>query len=36
MDNISKVSVWAEAVVIPTYEAGKPDRNPLFLEKRVY
>lgn len=36
MDNISKVRVWEEIVVIPTYEAGKPDKNPLFLEKRVY
>ena len=36
MDNISKVSVWEEAVVIPTYETRKPDRYTLFLEKRVY
>lgn len=36
MNNISKVNVWEETVVIPTYEAGKPDKNPLFLEKRVY
>ena len=25
-----------EQVVIPTYGCGKPDRNPMFLEKRVY
>ena len=36
MSNISKVNVWEEIVVIPTYEAGEPDKNPLFLEKRVY
>ncbi|WP_239618630.1 DUF5107 domain-containing protein [Cohnella mopanensis] len=28
--------VWEEIVEIPTYEAGKPDKNPMFLEKRVY
>ena len=27
---------WHEKVVIPTYEAGKPEKNPIFLEKRVY
>lgn len=36
MNNISKVKVWEEEIIIPTYETGKPDRNPLFLEKRVY
>lgn len=35
-NHISKVSVWEEKVTIPTYEAGKPDKNPLFLTKRVY
>jgi hypothetical protein len=25
-----------EKVVIPTYEVGKPEKNPIFLEKRVY
>jgi tetratricopeptide (TPR) repeat protein len=30
------VSAWAEAVTIPTYAVGEPDKNPLFLEKRVY
>jgi tetratricopeptide (TPR) repeat protein len=30
------VKAWAETVVIPTYGAGQPDRNPMFLEKRVY
>lgn len=27
---------WRETVVIPTYKTGAPDRNPMFLEKRVY
>lgn len=36
MNNISKVNVWEEVITIPTYEAGVPDKNPLFLEKRVY
>lgn len=36
MSNFSKVSVWEEIITIPTYPAAKPDKNPLFLEKRVY
>ncbi|GJQ13409.1 hypothetical protein GpartN1_g5200.t1 [Galdieria partita] len=28
--------VWEETVYIPSYEVGKPEKNPLFLEKRVY
>ena len=32
----SEVKVWSEAVAIPTYEPGKPEKNPIFLEKRVY
>ncbi|HEY0274165.1 MAG TPA: DUF5107 domain-containing protein, partial [Chitinophaga sp.] len=32
----AKVSVWQAQVVIPTYEVGKPDKNPMFFEKRVY
>lgn len=30
------VKVWKEEVVIPTYETGRPDKNPMFLERRVY
>lgn len=30
------VKVWQEKVKIPTYEVGKPDKNPMFFEKRVY
>ena len=33
---MNRVHVWEEKVIIPTYEAGKPDKNPMFLEKRVY
>ncbi|BBI32682.1 DUF5107 domain-containing protein [Cohnella abietis] len=28
--------VWEEIVEIPTYGVGMPDKNPMFLEKRVY
>ena len=31
-----EVKVWEESVVIPTYKVGKPNKNPMFLEKRVY
>ena len=30
------VKAWKEKVVIPTYEVGQPEKNPIFLEKRVY
>lgn len=30
------VKAWRETVVIPTYEVGTPEKNPIFLEKRVY
>ncbi|TFF39326.1 DUF5107 domain-containing protein [Mucilaginibacter psychrotolerans] len=30
------VSIWQETVTIPTYGVGKPDKNPMFFEKRVY
>ena len=30
------VKAWLQAISIPTYEPGSPDRNPMFLEKRVY
>jgi tetratricopeptide (TPR) repeat protein len=32
----SMIRVWEETVSIPTYEAGEPDKNPMFFEKRVY
>ena len=30
------VKIWKENIVIPTYGTGKPEKNPIFLEKRVY
>lgn len=30
------VKIWEEQVMIPTYEIGAADKNPMFLEKRVY
>ena len=33
---MEEVKIWEEEVVIPTYEVGEPDKNPMFLEKRVY
>ncbi|NRF37345.1 DUF5107 domain-containing protein [Pedobacter foliorum] len=30
------VSVWEEKVTIPTYGTGKPNKNPMFFEKRIY
>lgn len=33
---MEEVKVWEEQVIIPTYEVGEPDKNPMFLEKRVY
>lgn len=32
----SEVRAWSEDVAIPTYAIGKPEKNPIFLEKRVY
>jgi len=31
-----QVNAWYEKVIIPTYGLGKPEKNPMFLEKRVY
>jgi len=31
-----QVRAWAEQIIIPTYPVGAPDKNPMFLEKRVY
>ncbi|MDR3141424.1 MAG: DUF5107 domain-containing protein, partial [Tannerellaceae bacterium] len=31
-----KVRVWEEDILLPTYGAGPPEKNPMFLEKRVY
>ncbi len=32
----SKVRAWEEKVMLPTYEIGAEEKNPIFLEKRVY
>ena len=34
--NSSEVRAWEETVMLPTYEIGKEEKNPIFLEKRVY
>ena len=31
-----EVKAWQEEVVIPTYLTGPPQKNPMFLENRVY
>src|ERR1700761_8909393 len=31
-----EVKAWVEQISIPTYGTGKPEKNPMFLEKRVY
>ncbi len=31
-----KVKVWKEKVLIPTYPVGEPEKNPVFIENRVY
>ncbi len=31
-----RVQAWSERVTIPTYRIGPHNRNPMFLEKRVY
>lgn len=36
MADFYKVRVWEEEITLPTYGIGKPNRNPMFLEKRVY
>jgi tetratricopeptide (TPR) repeat protein len=36
MSNQAPVQAWRETVEIPTYGVGQPNRNPMFLEKRVY
>ena len=30
------VKAWRETVLIPTYGVGAKEKNPIFLEKRVY
>ncbi|MEZ4836693.1 MAG: DUF5107 domain-containing protein [Caldilineaceae bacterium] len=33
---VDQVKAWAETVTIPTYPVGAAEKNPLFLEKRVF
>ncbi len=33
---LQEVRVWEEQIIIPTYGVGAPEKNPMFLEKRVY
>jgi len=33
---MSAVKAWKDKVVIPTYEIGKPEKYPMFFDKRVY
>src|SRR5882757_9797023 len=35
-DQTNAVHARHERITIPTYEAGQPEANPVFLEKRVY
>ncbi|MEG1580389.1 MAG: DUF5107 domain-containing protein, partial [Bacteroidaceae bacterium] len=34
--NNNEVKAWEEDIILPTYEIGKAEKNPMFLEKRVY
>ncbi|MDP4240459.1 MAG: DUF5107 domain-containing protein [Bacteroidota bacterium] len=34
--NTKEVRAWNEDIVLPTYEIGQEEKNPIFLEKRVY
>jgi tetratricopeptide (TPR) repeat protein len=36
MTKTNAVRIWAEDIQLPTYLVGRPNRNPMFLEKRVY
>jgi tetratricopeptide (TPR) repeat protein len=31
-----EVKAWIEKITIPTYKTGEPEKNPMFMEKRVY
>jgi hypothetical protein len=35
-DQTGPVKSWSEPVIIPTFLPMPPDKNPMFLEKRVY
>src|SRR6476620_5292505 len=31
-----QVKAWQEDITLPSYKIGTPEKNPMFLEKRVY
>ena len=33
---MDKVTAWEQKIIIPTYATGEAEKNPMFLEKRVY
>ncbi len=33
---LGQAEIWVEQIKLPTYGIGKADKNPMFLEKRVY
>ena len=35
-DEKDEVRAWEEEIMLPTYEVGNGEKNPVFLEKRVY
>lgn len=36
VNNENEVRAWEENIMLPTYEAGEEEKNPMFLENRVY
>lgn len=36
VDEDGVVRVWEEDILLPTYQIGEEEKNPIFLEKRVY
>jgi len=36
LEGKGEAAAWYEKVIIPTYGIGNPEKNPMFLEKRVY
>ena len=36
MNKHTSVRTWVDEMVLPTYLPAAPDKNPMFLEKRVY
>jgi len=33
---MGEIKIWVEKINIPTYEIGEAEKNPIFLDKRVY